>query len=187
MPAEYISLSTVAVGAGQGGSMPILARVTLSDKRGQILYDTLVIPTAPVVSYRTQSTGLDASSFSTAIPFEKAQAATAKLLEGNVLIGHSLWSDLSVLGIAHPAVDTRDLGLFLPFRATLGTPNTVIGLPTLVWHFMRRKMTMEQDSAECARASMDLFRAHQKEWEGCIKSGQWPCALPPSAFARCFS
>lgn len=28
----------------------------------------------------------------------------AKLLEGNILVGHELWKDLSVLGISHPAV-----------------------------------------------------------------------------------
>lgn len=103
-------------------------------------------------------------------------------------------------------MDTRDLALFLPFRAALGNPNSVVGLPTLVWHFMRRKMTMGTDSAEISRASMDLYRSHQKEWDGkfhpfewrgerhltgfdlgCIQSGQWPCALPPQAYARCFS
>lgn len=63
-------------------------------------------------------------------------------------------------------MDTRDLALFLPFRAALGTPNQVIGLPTLVWHFMRRKMTMDTDSSEISRAAMDLYRSHQKDWEG---------------------
>lgn len=167
--------------------MPILARVTIVDRRGQVLMDTLVKPTAPVVSYRTSTTGLDANSFGDAISFATAQATAAKLLEGNILVGHELWKDLSVLGVSHPAVDTRDTAVFLPFRAALGTPNAVVGLPTLIWHFMKRKMTMGTDSAEISRASMDLFRSHQKEWEACIKSGQWPCALPPTAYARCFS
>ncbi|KAG8928805.1 hypothetical protein FRC03_010050 [Tulasnella sp. 419] len=187
MATEIIGLSCVSVGAGQGGSMPILARVSIVDKRGNILYDTLVKPTAPVVSYRTSTTGLDANSFGTAVPFQQAQATAAKLIAGKILVGHQLWNDLSVLGICHPAVDTRDTALFLPFRAALGIPNQIIGLPTLVWHFMRRKLTLNIDSAEISRATVDVYRSHQKEWDGCILSGQWPCALPPSAYARCYS
>lgn len=54
----------------------------------------------------------------------------------------------------------------MPFRAALGSPSAIVGLPTLVWHFMKRKMTMGTDSAEISRAAMDLFRSHQKDWEG---------------------
>ena len=73
---------------------------------------------------------------------------------------------LSAYVCSHSQVDTRDLALFLPFRSAVGTPNQVVGLPTLVWHFMRRKMTMETDSAEISRASMDLYRSHKGQWEG---------------------
>jgi len=39
------------------------SRVSIVDKRGNTLLDTLVRPTAPIVNFRTASTGLDASSF----------------------------------------------------------------------------------------------------------------------------
>lgn len=44
-----------------------------------------------------------------------------------------------VLGIPHPAVSTRDVCLYQPFRNALRMPNQVIGLQTLMWHFMRRQ------------------------------------------------
>lgn len=46
-----------------------------------------------------------------------------------------------VLGIPHPAVNTRDIALYQPFKNTLrGSANQVIGLQTLMWHLMRRRV-----------------------------------------------
>ena len=60
--------------------------------------------------------------------FNAVQQYVANLIKGKVLIGHSLWNDLSgvlchkrtkqsiimliVLGIPHPAVSTRDVALY---------------------------------------------------------------------------
>lgn len=46
---------------------------------------------------------------------------------------------LLVLGIPHPAVATRDVALYQPFRNALRSPNQVIGLQTLMWHLMYRR------------------------------------------------
>jgi hypothetical protein len=45
-----------------------------------------------------------------------------------------------VLGIPHPAINTRDVALYQPFRNTLRQPNATLGLQTLVWQFMRRRV-----------------------------------------------
>lgn len=47
-----------------------IARVTVVDRRGQVLYDTCVTPTSPIKSYRTSTTGLNESHFKagTSIP-----------------------------------------------------------------------------------------------------------------------
>lgn len=46
-----------------------------------------------------------------------------------------------VLGIPHPAVNTRDIALYQPFKNALrGSANQVIGLQTLMWHLMRRRV-----------------------------------------------
>lgn len=54
----------------------------------------------------------------------------------NSLHGH--WGSI-VLGIPHPAVATRDVALYQPFRNALRSPNQVIGLQTLMWHLMCRR------------------------------------------------
>ena len=43
------------------------------------------------------------------------------------------------MGLAHPAINTRDTALFMSFRRTLGyRPSAVVPLVTLVKHFMGR-------------------------------------------------
>jgi hypothetical protein len=44
-----------------------------------------------------------------------------------------------VLGIPHPAVNTRDVGLYQPFRNALRSSNQLVRLPTLTFHLMGRR------------------------------------------------
>lgn len=44
-----------------------------------------------------------------------------------------------VLGVPHPAVNTRDVGLYQPFRNALRSPNQLVRLPTLTFHLMGRR------------------------------------------------
>ncbi|KAG8974537.1 hypothetical protein FRC05_007169 [Tulasnella sp. 425] len=118
----------------------MLGRVSLVDRRGATLYDTFVKPTSNVESYREATTGLDSSYFEDAVAFDVAQRAVVGWIRDKIVVGHRLWLDFQVLGISHPTVDTRDVGLYLPFRSALTTPNDVSGLPTLMWHLMRRKI-----------------------------------------------
>ncbi|KAF8588499.1 hypothetical protein K439DRAFT_638068 [Ramaria rubella] len=186
---SFVTLSTLCVGTGSGGSTNMLARVTIIDFHGHTLMDTFVLPTMTVVDYRTASTGINADhlSSSSAMNFSKVQRHVAEMIRGRVLIGYCLWSDLSVLGITHPAAMTRDVALFMPFRAALGKPKQIFGLPTLVYHLMRRQIQMGRlDSLENARAALDLYRSHSVNWENAVGAGEWPCALPPSSFSRCY-
>lgn len=53
--------------------------------------------------------------------------------------GPRLTLELQVMGLSHPAIDTRDSALFLPFRRTLRhKPNNMIPLATLMNQFMGR-------------------------------------------------
>lgn len=40
---------------------------------------------------------------------------------------------------------------------------------------------------ELARASMDLFRSCEEVYEGIVRSGTWPCDLPPSSYSQYFT
>nr|GAT52224.1 FAD/NAD(P)-binding domain-containing protein [Mycena chlorophos] len=170
-PEHIVSVATVCVGVGPGGTTSMVARVVVVNFQGEILLDRFVVPTIAVVDYRAAQTGIAAWQLTShdAIPFNVLQSTMAKLLRGKLVVGHSIWEHLSVLGIPHPAVATRDVALYQPFRNALRAPNQIIGLQTLCWQLMRRRCCEGLiDPAENARASMDLYRSHAREWETAI-------------------
>jgi hypothetical protein len=171
-------------------------RVAICNYRGTILLDCYVLPTMSVTDYRTSTTGITPADLSSgkgtenivlllwaltrppntclrqadAKPFDEVQRSVASIIRDKVLIGHSLWNDLSgeycnraimfqdvchnrpltvasfyfyhfflVLGIPHPAVNTRDVALYQPFRNALRLPNQPVRLPTLTFHLMGRR------------------------------------------------
>ncbi|KAJ7580695.1 ribonuclease H-like domain-containing protein [Mycena floridula] len=191
MPSKGVyTMSCITIGVGPGGTISMLARVAIVDYQGQTVLDTYVVPTVKVTDYRTATTGIQPShlSGSNAVQFSAVQEHIANLLKGNIIVGHSLWNDLSVLGIAHPAVDTRDVGLYQPFRNALHSPKQVVGLQTLAWQLMRRRFQQQESNPlENARAALDLYRTQQQDWETAIAHGTWPCALPPSSYSRCYT
>ncbi|KAH6917485.1 hypothetical protein BKA70DRAFT_1367910 [Coprinopsis sp. MPI-PUGE-AT-0042] len=186
---QYIALSCTNVGVGPGGTTTMLARVSLVEYRGAVLYDRFVAPTLPVTDYRTAVTGITAGDLQppNAWPFSVVQQEVANLIKGKVLVGHSLWNDLSVLGIPHPAVATRDVALYQPFRNALRSPQQIVGLQTLAWQLMCRRCQEGQlNPIENSRVALDLYRSDEKDWEAAVARSNWPCALPPSTFSRCY-
>ncbi|KAF9787301.1 ribonuclease H-like domain-containing protein [Thelephora terrestris] len=188
MSSRYIALSTQSVGVGPAGSTSMLARVVIVGYRGTTLMNEFVKPTLPISDYRTNVTGIVPGILESddAVPFDEIQARVAMHIADKIIIGHSLWNDLSVIGLPHRAVDTRDVALYRPFRETLRM-NQLVGLPTLMWHFMNREIQKERvDPLENARALMDLYRSAETDFEGPISGGEWPFHLPPENFARCY-
>ncbi|KAF8321547.1 hypothetical protein DL93DRAFT_2034817, partial [Clavulina sp. PMI_390] len=156
---QFVALSTQCVGIGANGTVPMVARVSLVDFRGQIILDTYIRPTNPVFSYRTTQTGIEPHHLENAPPFEQVKAIVEASIRGKTVVGHTLWEDFEVMGLRHPAYDTRDTALYLPYREALKMMNRVIGLPTLVFRFMQHSIAVQrQDSLENARALIDLYR-----------------------------
>ncbi|KAF8739294.1 hypothetical protein AX14_010078 [Amanita brunnescens Koide BX004] len=188
-PEQFLALSCINVGVGPGGTTSMVARVALVDYQGHIVLDKFVTPTLPVTDYRSSATGITEEELasSEALSFPVVQQHVANLIKGKILVGHSLWNDLSVLGIPHSAADTRDVALYQPFRNALKMPQQIIGLQTLAWQLMcRRCQEGYLHPVENARAALDLYRSCSSEWEDATSKGNWPCALPPSTFSRCY-
>ncbi|KAF9455112.1 hypothetical protein P691DRAFT_691506 [Macrolepiota fuliginosa MF-IS2] len=192
---DYVSLSCLCVGVGPGGTTSMLARVAVVSWFGNVQFETFVSPGTHVVTdYRTSTTGITEEHItsSEALSFNTVQQKVADLIKGKVLIGYSLWNDLSVLGIPHPAVDTRDVALLTPkqpFRNSLKAQQP-LGLPTLMWSLMNREIQQPGSyihPVENARAAMDLYRSYNGPWELAIEKGDWPCALSPSTYSRCYT
>ncbi|KAH9835797.1 uncharacterized protein C8Q71DRAFT_797322 [Rhodofomes roseus] len=167
----------------------MVARVTVVDYRGNILLDSLVRPTQPVSDHRTAETGLQQAALASAPTFIDVQRQVVMLIRDKIIIGYALWQFLSVMGLSHPAIDTRDIALFMPFRRSLRSrPNIMIPLMTLVNRFMGRHIGLQGEvPVENARAALDLFRSCEHIWEEIIEAGAWPCVLPPAAYANAFT
>ncbi|KAH7923995.1 hypothetical protein BV22DRAFT_544301 [Leucogyrophana mollusca] len=187
-PQRYVSVAAQVVLTGiSRDKVPMIARVSITDYRGNILLDTFVRPTQPICDYRHAETGLQFTDLMHAPFFHHVQTSVAELVKGKIIVGHAIWNFLSVMGLNHPAIDTRDLALFLPFRRTLRY-HGVIALRVLVKHFMERDIGAGYEHPlEIARASIDLFRSCETLWEEIVHSGSWPCALPSPIHAECFS
>ncbi|KAG2023866.1 MipD protein [Coprinopsis cinerea AmutBmut pab1-1] len=189
----YVAVSVITVNVGlveahygRRRSIPMVARVTLIDHRSAVLLDTYVQPTHRITDYRTESTGLNYLHFQNAPTFESVQRATAKMIMNNVIVGHRLWEFLSVMGLSHPAIDTRDLALFRPLRKRLKS-RCILDLRTLVRFFVGKDVGYGyEDSLENAIAAMELFRVCHPIFEGIVEAGAWPCDLPPVSYSRHF-
>jgi len=163
-----------------------------------------------VTDYRSSETGLKPHHLHKAPKIEEVRKSVKVLLQGRVVVGYKLWelflvrpppalslgriSDsvfLKFLGLSHPAIDTRDVASFVPFRKSLGYKSSqTVPLKTLVNKFMGRDIgSGYEHPLEIARACLDLFRS-QTLWEDLIQQGQWPCTTlddVPQIAQACFT
>ncbi|KAI0811227.1 ribonuclease H-like domain-containing protein [Irpex lacteus] len=188
-PDQFLGISCLVVGVGPRGDTSMAARVSIVDYRGNVLMDEYIQPMMRVTDYRTAMNGIEAHHLAAphARPFPDVQRDVANYIRNKIIVGYTLWNDLSVLGIPHAAVATRDVALYRPFRTALQM-NQVVGFPTLMWRLMRRRIQEgAHDSIENARAAMDLYRSHASEWEAVVATGRWPSEMPPDTFSRCYT
>ncbi|KAI0286747.1 hypothetical protein BGY98DRAFT_10686 [Russula aff. rugulosa BPL654] len=169
LPEHFMAVSAQTVYTGDTANIPIVARVSLADYRGNVVLDTLVRPTHGVTNYRTAETGLLSAHLTNAPPFHEVQHRVSALIRDKIIVGHNLWQFLSVLCISHPTIHTRDVAAFVPFHRGLGYGGLGYEHPL-----------------ENARAALDLYRSVQHPWENAINSGSWPCILPPVGHAEYF-
>lgn len=161
---KYVAVDCEMVGIGPDGRDSALARISLVNWHGQVLYDTFVQPNMAITDYRTGVSGVTAALLKDAPDFGSVQGHVAQLLHGKVLVGHALKNDLRVLMLGHPRRDTRDTSKYRPFRRLSRGKNPA--LRNLAAHFLG--ITIQKgshDSADDARVAMLLYRKFKDEWE----------------------
>lgn len=167
-PSEYIACDCEMVGVG-AGRVSALARASLVNWNGKIIYDKFVRPKGKITDYRTRVSGVRKRDMDTAVNFDRAQREVKALLEGKILVGHALKNDVEALKIKHPSHMIRDSALYRPLlkRNALGKwqANSLKNLSKLLGHNIQ---SGEHSSVEDARASMMVFRKHRDAWETSI-------------------
>jgi RNA exonuclease 4 len=71
-------------------------RVCIVDNNGFVLMDTFVVPKEEVTNFRTSASGIRPLDLVGAPPLEEVKKEVAKLVDGRILVGHSLQSGLGV-------------------------------------------------------------------------------------------
>eukprot|EP01035_Chromulina_nebulosa_P021548 gene21548-27900_t len=175
MKTKYIALDCEMVGIGTTGQQSALARCTIVDYDGIVLYDKFVRPPAFVTDFRTKWSGVRSQDLrkGNAITFADCQQEVAKILEGKILIGHALSNDLSVLMLSHKRSMIRDTATFKPYMRPHPRKSGKFksrALRDLTKQYLGKTIqTGEHDSAEDARSALELYKLKRDEWEESIK------------------
>ncbi|XP_035521136.1 apoptosis-enhancing nuclease-like [Morone saxatilis] len=164
-----VALDCEMVGTGPGGRCSELARCSILDYRGNILYDKYVQPSQPVTDYRTRWSGIRRHHLHSAMPFAQAREEILRVLEGKVVVGHAIYNDFEVLDMLHPGHMVRDTSTTRLLSRLAGFPRErCASLKILASKLLNRRIQVGRRghcSVEDAQAALDLYKLVEGEWE----------------------
>lgn len=173
-PTAVVALDCEMVGTGPGGRCSELARCSILDYHGNILYDKYVRPCQPVTDYRTRWSGIQRHHLSNATPFTQAREEILSILEGKVVVGHSVYNDFEVLDTLHPGHMVRDTCATRLLSRLAGFPRgRCLSLKILASKLLNRRIQVGNRghcSLEDAQAALDLYKLVEGEWEQELQS-----------------
>lgn len=174
LPTKYLAVDCEMVGTGPKGSNSQLARCSIVSYEGDVVYDKFINPPVPVTDYRTRWSGIRRCDLIRATPYSEARKEILRLLMGKVVIGHAVHNDFKVLGYSHPSVLTRDTSRIplLNQKAGFGV-NECASLKRLTKAILNRDIQTGRkghSSVEDARATMELYKVIEVEWERTLAS-----------------
>ena len=165
-----VALDCEMVGVGDEKTSA-LARCSMVNHNGEVVYDVYVKPDKPITDYRTQWSGIRPKHMKNAISFRSARKKVKRLIKKRILVGHALQFDLKVLKLRHPSDLIRDTSKHIPLRALAGFPrNSTPSLKRLTRQLLKWDIQVnEHSSVEDARAAMFLYKKCEVQWEKDIK------------------
>lgn len=161
---RYLAMDCEFVGVGEDRKELALARVTIVNFYGHVVYDEYVKPREKVTDWRTWVSGVAPHHMAKAVTFEAAQAKVSEILDNRILIGHAVQHDLDSLFLSHPKSMVRDTSKLPEFRGISGGKPPA--LKKLMKHFLNCNIQVGTHCPlEDARATMLLFRLKKREFE----------------------
>ncbi|CAB3403848.1 unnamed protein product [Caenorhabditis bovis] len=169
-PTHIVAIDCEYVGGGSDGKSDILARISIVNDKGHIVYDKYVKPTEKVTDYRTAISGIRPDDLKKGIPFDKAQTEVSKLLEGRIVVGHAVHNDFRVLKLTHGRKLTRDTAKCSIFKNRMEQHRGTPSLKRLAKEVLGIEIQRgEHDSITDARVALRLYESVKKQWEAELK------------------
>ena len=168
---RYLALDCEMVGVGYKGKHSSVARVTLVDWDGRIVYDEFVQQEQEVTDYRTFVSGITQLDLEDAtLTKDECRQHVQTMIADKMLVGHALKNDLRALHLTHPWMSTRDTAKYEPFMQTRFDDNILWPrkLKELASEKLGREIQREGEphsAYEDAAAAMDLYRSVRRKWE----------------------
>lgn len=171
---QYLALDCEMVGVGPFGTKSTLARVTVVNWDGEIVYDQLIRPNEEVTDYRTFVSGITPSDLEDnemVVDLETCRKKVLDLLEGKILVGHALKNDLYALNIKHPWQQIRDTAKYEPFMKLRFEDGVYWPrkLKELVYEYLNgieiQKVGEPHSAYEDAYSAMLLYQTVRVKWE----------------------
>ncbi|KAI9906826.1 hypothetical protein PsorP6_003104 [Peronosclerospora sorghi] len=165
---RIIAMDCEMVGVGLSGKNSVLARCSIVDYDGNVLYDKFVRPVEKVTDFRTHVSGIQSRTLRTAIPFAQCIQDVGKLMKDKIIVGHALKNDFQALMFTAPRHLIRDTAYYRPYmrRKQNGTKLYPKSLKNLVQEVLGKQIqTGTHDSVEDARAALELYKHEQFAWE----------------------
>ncbi|CAG8656221.1 6114_t:CDS:2 [Paraglomus brasilianum] len=165
---KYIAIDCEMVGVGFEGQRSALARVSIVNYNGVVIYDKYVRPMERITDFRTEISGITSKLLIDAHEFKQAQQEVAELIKGKIVVGHALHHDFKALLLDHPRMMTRDTSIYRTFRTKYAR-----GKPPSLKKLAQEELGLtiqenKHSSVEDAKICMLLFRKHKREWEQSI-------------------
>ncbi|KAM6125386.1 apoptosis-enhancing nuclease [Phoenicopterus ruber ruber] len=168
-PSKYVAIDCEMVGTGPQGRLSELARCSVVNYEGDVIYDKYVQPELPIVDYRTRWSGITKRHMKSAIPFKAAQAEILKILKDKIVVGHAIHNDFQALKYFHPKDRTRDTSRIPVLNQKAGLPvRASVSLKSLARHLLQKKIQVGckgHSSVEDAQTAMELYRLVEVQWE----------------------
>ncbi|OWZ00618.1 RNA uclease 4, partial [Phytophthora megakarya] len=184
--AEWVDNSSIVamdcemVGVGLSGKTSVLARCSIVDYDGHVLYDKHVRPVEKVTDFRTHVSGIKSSSLRHAIPFAQCLKEVGKLMQDKIVVGHALKNDFQALMFKPPKHLIRDTAYYRPYmrRKMNGTKLYPKSLKNLTDEVLGKQIqTGQHDSVEDARATLELYKREQYAWEKYLRTNKSSSSL----------
>jgi len=143
-----------------------LARCSIVNYYGNVLLDTYIKPVGRITNYVPWITGITYVTIKHCKSYVYYEKQIKDLLDGRIIVGHSLHNDFKALSYKPHESKIRDLTKFKPLNGC----TSIWSLKKMMGQYLHGSIQKgTHDSVEDARAAMALYRKFESDWEGSLK------------------